>query len=291
MKMKHPLVAGALATSLALPTALAQSSGPDDAEALRRLQRYSVDLIATLPEADQRIAQRVMLRAPVAGSVAQVGAAVARDGTPFISVNQGTHYAMQQLGQALVLAVHVLKSDSFLMGYIRTLAYWNLFGARPMTAVQFAQHYGVADAQDRLDALSDAQRGAGQGVEVMMMLFITAHELAHHVNGDVNQGLLPADAQRRQEARADAWAAQRVMAMGYSPEMAVMSMLLINQIERARPPGNELLRRHPEALRRAQDLMRSVMDNLDANPQAIRRALERNPAAPALKATPRPCAR
>lgn len=281
---KHTLAAGALTTLLALPAALAQSPAPDDAEALRRLKRYSAELIATLPEADKAIAHRVVLRAPVAGSLAQVGAAVAPDGTPFISINQGTQYAMQQLGQAMVLAVQVLKSDSFLMGYIRTLAYWDQFGSRPMTAVQFAQHYGVADAQARLDALSDAQRATGQGVEAMAMLFITAHELAHHVNGDVNRGVLPADAQRQQEALADTWAAQRVMALGHSPEMAAMSMLVMNQIERTAPPGGSPLRRHPEALRRAQDLMRSVLANLDTNPQAIRTALARNPGGPSFEA-------
>lgn len=279
----HVLTMCALAILLSLPSAQGQSPVADDAQALSRLKRYSADLIATLPEADKAIAQRVVLRAPAAGGLAQVGAAVAPDGTPFISINQGAQYAMQQLGEAFVLAVQVLQSDSFLMGYIRYLAYWDQFGGRPMTAVQFAQNYGVADAQARLDSLSDMQRGTGQGVEVMMMLFITAHELAHHVNGDVNHGLLPAENQRKQEASADAWAAQRVMAMGYSPEMAVMSLLVMNQIERAAPPGTSLLRRHPEALRRAQDLMRSVLDNLDTHPQAIRAALARTPGGPSFE--------
>lgn len=277
---KRVLAVGALAILLTLPAAQGQSPAADEAQALSRLKRYSADLVSTLPEADRAIAQRVVLHAPATGSLAQVGAAVAPDGTPFISINQGTQYAMQQLGQATVLAVQVLQSDSFLMGYIRYLAYWDQFGGWPMTAVQFARHYGVADAQARLNALSDAQRGTGQGVEVMMMLFITAHELAHHVNGDVNRGLLAAEDQRKQEARADAWAAQRVMALGYNPEMALMSLLVMNQIERARPPSTSLLRRHPEALRRAQDLMRSVLDNLDTHPQAIRAELARTPGGP-----------
>ena len=283
MRLKHKLIAVAVGTAMGMSTASGQSLVRDEPEALRRLQLYTADLIGTLPDKDQRILKTVVLRASAAGNIGGVGAAADTDGTPFIIVNQGTQYAMQQLGQAVVLAVHVIKSDSFLMGYIRTLAYWDQFGERPMTALQFAEHYGVRDAKERLYALSIEQRNTGLGVEAILMLFITAHELAHHLNGDVARGVVSPETQREQEARADAWAAERLMALGHSPEMAIMSMQVMNQIERSKPPGGDLLARHPEALARAQELMRSVLLNVELKPAAIRNALAQSPNNPSFE--------
>lgn len=251
-----------LLISMPITEGLAQASLSDDTEALRRLNLYRADIANVLPSGHRNLALSITLRAPKAGGLSGVGAGRLPDGTRVIAINQGTQYAVQQLAQAVVLGQYVLRDMNFVAGYVRYLAYWGVFGPSPLTAVQFAKYYGVSDAEERLNDLSQAEQSIGDGVEALIMLFITAHEIAHHVLGDVDRGLQMPEVQRSQEARADAWAADRIFDLGLSPEVVVLSMALIDQTEQDADPDLVSFSRHPKALERAKTLLGAVLSLL-----------------------------
>ena len=260
-----------LVTSIFPSSSLSSPVNRGDDTALATMEAVRSDLLSILKGQDRSIVQNVVFFAPLSSvGIAGVNAYLdQQSGEPCISMNTGAHYAILQISKCFQIAKYVLKQDqdAYLLGYIRYLAYWASFRDEPMTAVKFAEYYGAKDVQKNLDKLDPNVQAEAVGIFRVLNTFIVAHELAHHVKMHVETPFALPNENRERESVADKWAAERLQDIGVPPELAIMSMLVINELENGSLKG-ELVRDHPAALRRSIEILNSSISRLkDQRPQ------------------------
>ncbi len=222
--------------------------------------------------ADRAVVEKIEVKVLNTIPLSQVGAYGRVDGSPVIALNVGSCIKFSELANAIAFTSLVVKDERYLFGYIRYLAYADLFGVNFVTPQEYADYVGVKDFKDRIAAT----KGVHELQDVMrvgILAFVVAHEMAHHVLGHLRgDGFTLAD-KRAQETAADKWAAERLLKIGLNPSMAVFSLLLMNESQQ-RSSSGEVMSDHPASIKRAANLTGFVVDYVVGNPDVIKATLK-----------------
>ena len=220
-------------------------------EAVQTLEWVRAGLLSVLSPAELEAVKSVKICSPSLLGIADVAALVRADSAvPLVVFGYNSFLALEEVGRAIAISRIPSIDGSYLQGYVRYRASPYRFGELPMTAREFAARLGPQGTEAQVQAMTEVDFLAGEGTAYVLVLFVLAHELAHHVHGDVRAAGRPAERQREDEAQADEWAVAKMLQMGVDPALASASMLLLNEIE-GKSAFAQSLARHPPSLERA----------------------------------------
>lgn len=200
--------------------------------------------------------EKIKLIFPNTLSFSHVGA-FRESGEYKISLNVGSYIRFVELSSALRLTFLGITGQDYLFGYIRYLAYAELFGNTFMTAAQYAHHYDVKNIQDKLSTFSKAPNNLNKNLNDSVLFFVIAHEVGHIINGDTDSIASSLSEKKERERKADEWASDASLRAGLNPTPAVFSLLIFNEAE-GRKGFLEGMNPHPASMTRVVALLDNV---------------------------------
>lgn len=213
-----------------------QSSEPGVIEiedGAQQLDALREAILKVLSSDDRKLVQDVRLCSPSLIGIQNVGALKRVDsGRPLVIFGFDAQLALHELGRATAVGRVKGVASDYLDGFARYRATPMRFAELPMSADDFAIRFGGPGLAERIASMPEGEFNRGQNASAALVLFVLAHELAHHVYGDVLAPMESAGVSRAAELRADRWAAGVMHRLGVEPGIAAMGMLLLNELER-----------------------------------------------------------
>jgi hypothetical protein len=239
---------------------------PEGVEVLQALKNR---LRTVMTKSEAAVIDSIHVCSPISGDVLDIDAVVALrrfdTGAALVLFGYSSQVALMEVGRATAIARLPGVHRSYLEGFIRYRATPLKFGELPMTAEQFAIRLGQPGLAAAFENRSDLNVQTGNAAGIALILFVLAHEFAHHVHEDVLKSDRTAGEKRADEAKADSWAASKLVRLGVDPVLAALSMLLFNQLEQ-QSNSDEV---HPPPLQRALALVTDSERTAIANPSWI----------------------
>ncbi len=186
-------------------------------------------------------------------------------GVPLVVFGYSAQRALAEAGRAIAIARLPGVHESYLEGFLRYRATPLKFHEELMSAKQFAVRLGPPKVAAAIENMSETGTKIGEGSGVVLIMYVLAHELAHHVNRDVLKPDRTDEDQRNAEALADNWATSKLLALGVDPILATVSMVLLNELE----TQSESDTRHPPPLARALTIATESLRVAEKNPASI----------------------
>jgi hypothetical protein len=183
---------------------------------------------AAMSDSEQQASKRIQIQVPNSLPFAHVGAYRA-GGANLISINVGMNVRLSELSRAILFESKLIHDERYLLGYLRYLAYSDLFGGAFIPADNFASLYLGPSFQQGIDSLTPADAQVGQAIYANAMAFVVAHEIAHHLLGHIDDADLSGQAKRAREEAADKWAAAMMFKAGFTPTASIFTMLMFNE--------------------------------------------------------------
>lgn len=242
-------------------------------EGVEVLEDLKARLLPVLNAAEAQAVKAVKICSPNMIGIQNVFATVRPDtGVPLVVFGFDAQHALREVGLAVAISRIPSVHRSYLEGYLRYRATPLRFAEVPMSAKEFAVRLGGSETAAQIQSMTDMDVNVGNGAGAALILFVLAHEFAHHVYGDVRLEYQSPEIQRQAETRADSWAATKMLQMGIDVAVPTMSMLLLNAIE-SKTAFSRSIANHPPALERALAVVAESERVLSEQPGWIERYL------------------
>jgi hypothetical protein len=269
--VKATAVFGLLVGQLSLSAAPAGAQGIPELKAQAAMIRQEVDgtvrlmqkkILDTLSGGDRVRAEKIRLTTVNSEDISRVRA-FESGGVPQIEISVGFARTMYYVADAILSdPAHAVGYINYIVAAQRENSRRVARGQDPVGIKYLYQWAGWSKAQFDARAANKQKQTDVDRTWNAVLLFMMAHEYAHHLLGHVKQTNVPLAMSREYEAAADTWASDLLLKADVGPIVGAYAFLFYAAYD-CDAINHEGDRTHPADIKRFEAVVRKTIDGLD----------------------------